>query len=103
MGEFSLQAQQGDVRAVFLPLSLLQRDLEVRFKFNALLISGRVDRGAVESLVRKHFQLEDVGLELRESKPGLVILESESRLIEDLTASTSLTLASEMGLKNEPL
>ena len=46
LGEFSLQAQQGEVPGrYFLPLTLLQRDLDVASKFNALLISGTARYG----------------------------------------------------------
>ena len=39
VGEFSLQPQQGDVRAVFVPLSLLQRTIDQSDKANLILIS----------------------------------------------------------------
>jgi putative ABC transport system permease protein len=103
LGEFSLQAQQGEVRAVFLPLSLLQRDLDVGSSFNTLLISGTDDVSAVESLMRKHITLEDLGLSLRELKTGAIAFESRSRLLEDLPANAAMALASEMGLKPQPL
>ena len=103
LGEFSLQAQQGEVRAVFLPLSLLQRDLGVGSSFNALLISGTSDAPAVETLLRRHITLEDLGLSLRDLKAGTFALESRSRLVEDLAANASLAVASETGLKAEPL
>ena len=40
MGEFSLRPQQGSVRAVFVPLKRLQRDLGVENRVNTLLVSG---------------------------------------------------------------
>ena len=66
IGEFSLQAQQGEVRAVFLPLNLVQRDLDVPSKVNAAIISGPGDIASLESLLRKHGTLQDLGLTLRE-------------------------------------
>ena len=39
LGEFSLQPQQGPVRAVFVPLKLLQRELGQEDKVNTILIS----------------------------------------------------------------
>ena len=41
LGEFSLQPQQGPVRAVFVPLKLLQRELGQEDKVNTILISDR--------------------------------------------------------------
>src|SRR5262249_6244969 len=57
LGEFSLRPQQGDVRAVFVPLRRIQQDLELRTQVNALLVSSRQgagDRSKLESLLRRH-------------------------------------------------
>ena len=40
LGEFSIKPQQADVRAVFAPLSRLQRDLAVPGQANTILIAG---------------------------------------------------------------
>ncbi|PYR60824.1 MAG: hypothetical protein DMF91_11290 [Acidobacteria bacterium] len=68
LGEFSLQPQQGAVRAVFVPLQRLQQDLDVAGRVNALLIADRSTTGArpdLETLLRRHAALEDVGLNVR--------------------------------------
>ena len=39
LGEFSLRPQQGDVRAVFVPLRRLQQDLDQQGRVNALLVA----------------------------------------------------------------
>src|SRR5713226_1047212 len=69
LGEFSLQPQQGDVRAAFVPLARLQQDLDLGDRVNALLVSGKPggggDSGHLENLVRLHATLEDLGLKLR--------------------------------------
>ena len=39
LGEFSLEAQQGEVAAVFVPLARLQQDLEISGRVNTLLVS----------------------------------------------------------------
>ena len=41
LGEFSLRPQEGDVRAVFVALKRLQRDLDVAGRVNTLLVSDR--------------------------------------------------------------
>ena len=89
LGEFSLEAQQGGVRAVFVPLSLLQEEIEIPGRVNTLLVSGRPERasgaaGALEAIVRSEAQLEDVGLRLRtpDTFHGISI-ESEGGLLDD--------------------
>ena len=43
LGDFSLDAQQGEVRAVFVPLVFVQRELSIRGRVNTILVS--VERG----------------------------------------------------------
>jgi ABC-type lipoprotein release transport system permease subunit len=66
LGEFALDPQQGEVRAVFVPLSRLQQDLSVEERVNALLESGKdADADAtatIEQALRSSAQLEDVGV-----------------------------------------
>ena len=69
LGEFSLAPQQGDVRAVFLPLTLLQDELGTWRRVNALLAAAHQDLSAfdngvaeLEQLVREQVTLDDVGL-----------------------------------------
>ncbi len=59
LGEFSIKPQQADVRAVFAPLSRLQRDLGVSGQANTILIAGgqRSDAG-----LRSALRLEDLGV-----------------------------------------
>src|SRR5262245_10171180 len=71
LGEFSLQPQQGDVRAAFVPLARLQQDLGLAGRVNTLLVSSQPTadhsrtRGRFEHLVRVHATPEDLGLKLR--------------------------------------
>ena len=69
LGEFSLQPQQGEVRAVFLPLSRLREELDIEGRVNTLLASARpgvTDASSVlERLVRSEVALEDQGLHVR--------------------------------------
>jgi ABC-type lipoprotein release transport system permease subunit len=102
LGEFSLQAQQGAVRAVFVPLQLIQRELEVESRVNALLVSGLEDSNAVENFVRRHTTLEDLGLKLR-ALPRSVVLESASGVIEESTGKAALDVAAETGMAPQRL
>ena len=98
LGEFSLQAQQGAVRAVFLPVALVQRELGVESRVNALLVSGLQNTSALESLIRTHATLEDLGLRLR-VLPESIALESASGLLDNSTADAMLAVAAESGAR----
>ena len=71
MGDFSIRPQQGDVRAVFVPLRRLQQDLEFSGKVNALVVSdepGALAEDPTQLLqmqLKKNARLEDYGLSLR--------------------------------------
>jgi putative ABC transport system permease protein len=80
-GDFSLHAEQGSVRTIFVPLRRLQQDLDVRDRVNALLVSTRQkapatpERSAqsvrsLQDMIRRQFALEDVGLSVRVVTPS---------------------------------
>ncbi|MCZ6446479.1 MAG: FtsX-like permease family protein, partial [Planctomycetota bacterium] len=109
LGEFSLQAQQGAIRAVFLPLALLQQDLEIGSRVNALLISAKPESAAasttaLEQLVRSEAKLEDLGLELRvlEARHAFA-LEADGGLLDHAVANAAMDAASEIGLQPQPV
>ncbi|MEO7270704.1 MAG: FtsX-like permease family protein, partial [Vicinamibacterales bacterium] len=59
LGEFALRPQQAEVRAIFAPLSRLQRDLGVAGQINAVLLAGiRNADGTLDDALR----LEDLGV-----------------------------------------
>jgi putative ABC transport system permease protein len=109
MGEFSLQPSQGMVRAVFLPLERVQRNLDQDGLVNALLLSARP--GAVEAgravreaerLVRERFALPDLGLRLRPIEPiglvpGSLAVESASGVLSEPVAAQVRTVARQLG------
>ena len=64
LGDFALDAQQADVRAVFVPLAVLQEEIERTNRVNALLLSARPNAAAdagdiLARLVRDEARLED--------------------------------------------
>ena len=71
LGEFSIRPQQGEVRAVFVPLARLQQDLDLPGKVNALLVSDEPAALAedpsslLQMILKKNARLEDYGLSLR--------------------------------------
>jgi len=104
IGEFSLRPQQGAVRAIFLPLKKLQRNLEQDDKANAILLSAKTDQAqaAAESLIKDRFTLSDLGLKL----PLLdysetVSLESDSAVLGDAVAEKAKVAATTAKFKSE--
>ena len=99
MGEFSVRPQQAEVRAVFVPLRLLQKELEQEGKANALLVSEKNSSGRaaqaqtalLQQILKKKISLEDMGVRLRAIPEGRSIsLESESGLVPDALAETAV-------------
>ncbi len=89
-GEFTLRPQQGDVRAIFLSLSRLQRELEVPGHVNTIVAalransdpdpSGETRAAALAGLLeglRRRATLEDIGIRVR-ALPALRMLSVES-------------------------
>jgi len=86
MGEFSLAPSQGPVRAVFLALPRVQRDLEQTGRVNALLIArgdAPLDAAAVQSALDAAVDGDDLGLRVEELPNASVIVETAAGLIPD--------------------
>jgi ABC-type lipoprotein release transport system permease subunit len=99
--DFSLRAAQGDVRAVYAPLSRIQRELVQPGKANTLLVSDVPD---LAGLVKRHFRLEDLGLRVRQlEEQGVSSLESDSSVISDALAETAAGAAKSLGLRTVPV
>jgi ABC-type antimicrobial peptide transport system permease subunit len=86
VAEFSLRPTQAEVRAVFVPLSRLQDELEVPGRVNALLVAASDDapgtRPELDLLLRDHVRVEDVGLRLRSLEPRAAFaVESDAGLL----------------------
>ncbi|HYP12985.1 MAG TPA: FtsX-like permease family protein, partial [Bryobacteraceae bacterium] len=78
MGEFSLAPQQTPVRAIFISLDRLQRDLDLDGRVNLALSRDP----KLQESVRRNFQLADIGLRLKPLE-GHSIVEHESMLLND--------------------
>ena len=104
LGEFSLRPQQGPVRAIFIPLGKLARDLGQPGKVNTILVSGEGTAAPVETRLRERFTLEDLGLTLRalDSRRG-ISLESSGGILSDSLAGAALATARKLGLRTEPV
>ncbi|MPY86877.1 MAG: FtsX-like permease family protein [Luteitalea sp.] len=107
LGEFSLKPQQDEVRAVFLPLGRLQRDLEQRDRVNAILVrcpeqsDGPTDCARP---VRQHATLEDLGLAVRPVAGDTALsVESTTGLLADAVARAATETASAEGYQASSL
>ena len=101
LGEFSLRPQQGAVRAVFVELKKLQKNLEQDGKANALLLSAKNDqsRHTAEAMLKDKFALADLGLKLRPlGDQQAISLESDSALISDALAGRAKAAAAKLNL-----
>src|SRR4030095_7619724 len=85
LGEFSIQPQQSGVRAVFVPLKLLQTELEQPDKVNLILVSetSPSNVATVNEIVRRRITLEALGIKLRPLNEYAISLEHESEMISD--------------------
>ena len=102
LGEFSIQAQQSGVRAVYVPLDLLQREIEQTDKANLLLISettgneSAAKETALSSILRGRVTLADLGVQLRPvtlEGQASISLEHQSKVIDDLLARVAAETA----------
>lgn len=101
--EFSPRPSQGDIRAVFVPLARLQKELGVEGKANLLLLTGGQDRDFYERRIQERFALEDAGLRLRRLPgDGVYQLEHESTLLDDSTSQRAMALAKATGTLARP-
>ncbi len=110
MGEFSLSPGQGPVRAVFVPLRRLQRDLQVPDRINTLLVS-RADPGRepasdperpdeLAGILRDVYSLEDTDLKLRVlERQQCLSVETEGTLIGEGLAARVRSATDALGLR----
>jgi putative ABC transport system permease protein len=109
LGEFALQPQQGEVRAVFVPLARLQQDLEIEGRVNALLVSSKSEEdvggaAALRRIVRANARLDDLGLRVRALEAGRGLsLESDAGLLDDVQAAAAREIAPAAGLQARPV
>jgi putative ABC transport system permease protein len=108
LGEFSLRPQQGAVRAVFVELKKLQKNLEQDDKANVILLAAKNANGQsaqiAAQLLKDKFALADLGLKLRALEEQRTIsLESEGAVINDALADAVYRAPSRTRLKITPV
>ena len=116
LGDFSLQPQQGDVRAAFVPLDRLRQEIDATIaesveqpsgQVNTLLVSSRGAAGddrrsRLEELVRRHASVADLGLIARNLDPVLSI-EADGTLIDEPREQAILATARDLKLTATPV
>ncbi|HJT26155.1 MAG TPA: FtsX-like permease family protein [Pyrinomonadaceae bacterium] len=105
LGEFSLQPQHGAVRAVFVSLAFLQKELEQDVgidRINTILVAEPQKNAA--AILKEKATLEDFGLKLRvlDNQRG-VSLESNSRIINEHVASAANEAAKALSVRTVPV
>jgi len=108
LGDFALDAQQGDVRAVFVPIAVLQEELERAGRVNALLVSMQPESAAAAQdvlarVVRDQVTLADVGLRLRALTTGGISVESDAGLLTDEQGQAAQAALSAAGADATPV
>lgn len=98
LGSFSLRPQQGEVRAIFLPLARVQREIERPDRVNAIAVAStagsHVAARAVEHAAQRAKTLADAGVSLRPVPLGGVSIESDSGILSDrIVAAAGRTIA----------
>jgi ABC-type antimicrobial peptide transport system permease subunit len=89
---FSLNPQQGDVRAAYVPLARLQRELGEAGRVNTLLVDGAMPAN-LDAVT-----LEDLGIRIRNSA-----VETDSTIVSDYLAARVMATAQSLGLRAEPV
>jgi ABC-type lipoprotein release transport system permease subunit len=108
LGEFALEAKQGEVLAVFVPLSRMQQDLEIDGRVNAMLVSAKEgttgSRAAIESMVRQRSQLADLGLSVKAIESQSVLsVGSSAGVLDDVHAAAIDKALTAQATKGQPL
>ena len=107
LGEFSLRPQQGAVRAVFVELKKLQKNLEQDGKANVILLAAKNadgQSGRLAAILKDKFSLADLGLKLRALEQQQTIsLESDGAVISDALADAVFQAPNTLNLEKTPV
>lgn len=102
--EFSLRPHQGMVRAAFINLERLRKEIEQPTRVNAILLATGESYGQVSKELGARVTLEDLGVRIRELTPqGVSSVENEAALIPNAIADKVQKVASELGLSATPV
>ena len=97
LGEFSLQPRQSEVRAIFLPLTRVQRDLGLSGRANTILAAGS-SADVLEATMRRTATLEDLGATVAVSgSPESLVVESHSGIMSESLQSAVVQAGNHVG------
>jgi putative ABC transport system permease protein len=112
LGEFSLRPSQGAVRAIFVSLARLQKDLEQAAKINTILVADKSRAGertpngppVIAEVLKDTLSLEDLGVKLRvlDRERGIA-LESDTAIISDTLYDAAVDAAGRAKLSVVPI
>ena len=112
LGEFSLRPSQGTVRAIFVSLARLQKDLEFVGKANTILLADKASAinptasgpSVIADILKDTLLLEDLGIKLRVlDKQRGIALESDSAIISDELYADAVDAARNNNLSAFPI
>lgn len=105
MGEFSLRPVQSGVRAVFIQISRLQREVSQQGKANVLLLAGAgVNARKAEELLQQQASLEDLGIKVKPVvQANQLSLETTSMVVNDALDKAGRDAAKELNLDVKPV
>ncbi|HSQ19051.1 MAG TPA: ABC transporter permease [Blastocatellia bacterium] len=112
LGEFSLRPSQGAVRAIFVSLPRLQKDLEQPEKVNNILVADKspgkdltmAGPPVIAGILKDNLSLEDLGVKLRvlDSQRGIA-LESQTAMISDQLYAHAVDASAKFGMTVVPI
>ncbi|HEV2915827.1 MAG TPA: ABC transporter permease [Pyrinomonadaceae bacterium] len=121
MGDFSARPQQTGVRALFVPLALLQKELNQAGRVNTLLVSvneakdgerrsaaaattASAETITLQKILKDRVSLEDLGVKVRAlEERGELALESDGAFISDRLAERARATADHSSLRVSPV
>jgi putative ABC transport system permease protein len=104
MGEFALSPGQQAVKAVFVPLRLLQRTLARDRQANTLIFATSAGAENPAAAVRQAANLEDLGLRVRPlTARGALAVESDETLLADAIVAAGTRAAAGLSWTSAPI
>jgi ABC-type lipoprotein release transport system permease subunit len=111
LAEFTTRPRQGDIRALFVSLRQLQKQLGLENKVNTILVAARKPigdwrpgQGQLEDSLQQAFQLEDLGINLRLlTQQQCLVLETQSTLINQDLEQAARSSAHDLGLRTSSI
>ncbi|HSC26362.1 MAG TPA: FtsX-like permease family protein [Vicinamibacterales bacterium] len=101
LGEFALQPQQTEVRAIFAPLGRIQRDLDVGGQVNTVILAGEE---AGTRALRSALRLEDLGVRVTPIEGSrALVLESATGIVNEALESAAQRAGERLGARPVPV